>query len=154
MQKTGHLFNLSFNRLFNLQFNRWFNLSIVLSFNLSRFNLSRFNLSLFKLNQHLSMNPSINCPQSIICPLLLYLILPISSSIILAHCWQQCLLLTNMNLRRLSKRLPVLMLLGGLQLCKLLRTLTRTLGGDLVLRARVVPGIGTSVGSEEGLRVA
>ena len=36
----------------------------------------------------------------------------------------------------------------------LLRTLTRTLGGDLVLRARVVPGIGTSVGSEEGLRVA
>jgi len=36
----------------------------------------------------------------------------------------------------------------------LLRTLTRTLGGDLVWRARVVPGIGTSVGSEEGLRVA
>jgi len=36
----------------------------------------------------------------------------------------------------------------------MLRTLTRTLGGDLVLRARVVPGIGTSVGSEEGLRVA
>ena len=35
-----------------------------------------------------------------------------------------------------------------------LRTLTRTLGEDLVLRARVVPGIGTSVGSEEGLRVA
>jgi len=43
---------------------------------------------------------------------------------------------------------------NDLQSNTVLRTLTRTLGGDLVLRARVVPGIGTSVGSEEGLRVA
>jgi len=36
----------------------------------------------------------------------------------------------------------------------LLRTLIRTFDRDFVLRARVVPGIGTSVGSEEGPRVA
>jgi len=35
-----------------------------------------------------------------------------------------------------------------------LRTLTRMLDRDLVLRARVVPGIGTIVESEEGPRVA
>ena len=35
-----------------------------------------------------------------------------------------------------------------------LRTLTRTLDRDLVLRDRVVLGIGTSVRSEEGPRVA
>ena len=40
------------------------------------------------------------------------------------------------------------------RLAVMLRTLTRTLGGDLVLSVRVVPGIGTNVGSEEGLRVA
>jgi len=36
----------------------------------------------------------------------------------------------------------------------MLRSLTRTLDRDLVLRARVVPGIGMSVGSEEGPRAA
>jgi len=48
----------------------------------------------------------------------------------------------------------VLKALEAIQPNSVLRTLARTLGGDLVLRARVVPGIGTSVGSEEGLRVA
>jgi len=35
-----------------------------------------------------------------------------------------------------------------------LQTLTQTLDRDLVLRARVVPGIGMSIGSEKGPRVA
>jgi len=39
---------------------------------------------------------------------------------------------------------------AGEETLVMLRTLTRILDRDLVLRARVVPGIGTSVGSQEG----